>query len=398
MRTTRWSAPLLPFVLLSAVAFTAVAAVTVAWSGHIATAEALGHATVTGRGIASGVVSPLVTPALRSGEPAALAALDAAVRARMSDGSIDRVNLWTPEHRLVYTSLGGDLTAPAPSRDVQVSVGFAGVDAQPLVLQAYLPAGPVQQDAHRLQRLLLPLTLGSVALLLGLLLPLAVALARRVERSRDERDRMLHACVRASDNERRRIAGDVHDTVIPDLVGLSYLLSGVAQDLPLDPAHEATRRCAEAAAAVLRRDVRALRGLITDLYPPELADGQLVPMVGLLLATGVDAGVVTRLDAPPVIDVPADTAVLVYRVVREALRNTVQHANASSVGVDLSLHGGMVTAAVTDNGVGMSAATEPGHLGLRLLADTVKDAGGTFAVSSGIGGGVRVTASLPVAC
>ena len=417
------------FLASSLVAFVAVAGGTVLWSGHIARSEGLSRAEVTGRGVASGVVGPLVTGALRAGDRTAMAELDRAVRNRMSDGSMYLVKVWTPDQRILYSdqsdlvgtrlrmdpadvALFGTTTASARITDVgqgepstsgvrgdavEVSAGFFGADGQPLVFQAHLPADQVHADARLLHQQLLPLTLGSMLLLLLLLLPLAVSLARRVERSQRERNRMLRTSISASDNERRRIAGELHDTIIQDLAGLSYTLHAVAQGLPDTAENAQTRQLTSAAATIVRRDVESLRGLLADIYPPELADGQLVPMIALLLETTSRTGLSTNLRAPQYLDVPLDTAVLVYRVVREALRNTVKHAQARSVTVDLSLHNGLVTAVITDDGVGIRAEAQAGHLGLRLLTDTVADAGGTFVVSSAAGEGVQLSASVPVA-
>lgn len=420
-----------PFVLFSLIAYVAVAAATLAWGDRLATTEALVQAETTGRGVAEGIVAPLVTRELRAGEPVALARLDSAVRNRMSDGSIFRVKIWTADQRVLYSddvrligrrfplehtdlALLGTRHASAAISDlghsenvderathgqaVEVYAGFVGADGQPLIFEAYLPAGAVYQNAHRLEQALLPLSLGSVTLLLALLMPLAVSMARHIEHTQNERSRLLHASISSSDNERRRIARDLHDTVVQDLVGLSYSLSAVAHDASICADGEAASAAARSAASVVRRDVAALRTLIGDIYPPELGAGGLPCALGALLETTVGPQVRTRLVAPPVLDLPVDTAVLVYRVVREALRNTAKHAEAHAVTVELQQREGAVTVVVADDGVGMRAHAQHGHLGLRLLADTVRDAGGTFDLSSSPGGGVRVTACVPVNC
>lgn len=420
-----------PFVLSSLIAFIAVAAATVVWGGRLATTEALGQAEATGRGVAEGIVAPLVTRELRAGDPAALTRLDASMRNRMSDGSIFRVKIWTADQRILYSdradligrhyplehadlALLGTTNASAAISDLQhsenvdergthgqaveVYAGFAGADGSPLIFEAYLPAGAVYQDAYRLERALLPLSLGSVTLLLALLMPLAVSMARRIEHTQGERNRLLHASISSSDNERRRIARDLHDTVVQDLVGLSYSLSAVAQNRSVPQDDAVARDAARSAAVVVRRDVAALRTLIGDIYPPELRAGQLPSAVAALLETTVGQDVRTHLESPPVMNLPVDTAVLVYRVVREALRNTAAHAEAHVIGVELAQRDGAVTAVVVDDGVGMRAQAQHGHLGLRLLADTVRDAGGTFELTSCLGGGVRVSACVPVNC
>ena len=426
----RLYAALRPFVLSSLAVFIAVAAATVVWGGRLATTEALIQAEATGRGVADGIVAPLVTTGLRAGDPAAMARLDSSMRNRMSDGSIFRVKIWTADSRILYsdkTELIGrryplepddaallgttrafaaisnlehseNVDEQAHGEAVEVYAGFVGADGEPLLFEAYMPANSVYHNAYRLQRALLPLSLGSVTLLLALLMPLALSMARRVEHTEGDRNRLLHASISSSDNERRRIARDLHDTVVQDLVGLSYSLSAAAQNTSEPPNDEVVRHAARSAAVVVRRDVAALRTLIGDIYPPELGAGQLPSAVAALLETTVAHDVRTHLEAPPVMDLPVDAAVLVYRVVRETLRNTAKHAEAKTVGVELVQRDGTVTAVVVDDGVGMRAQAQYGHLGLRLLADTVRDAGGTFALTSCPGGGVRVTACVPLNC
>jgi signal transduction histidine kinase len=209
---------------------------------------------------------------------------------------------------------------------------------------------------------------------------------------------MLSTSIAASDVERRRIARDLHDGVVQDLAGLGYALSAIAEGLPAQPACEPARDGTRKAIGILRRDVDALRTLVTDIYPPELEQGQLVPAISAMLRTVGRDGPRTSLTAPGDLDVDlsADASVLLYRVVREAVRNAVKHARASTIEVSLCAQEDRVTVEVVDDGVGLAGEAPSGHFGLRLLADTVRDAGGRFALESTPGHGVLVRASLPL--
>jgi signal transduction histidine kinase len=421
---------LVRFVVSSVLALVVVAGGTVFWSLHIAENEALQRAQATGIGVANGVIKPFITPALRRGDPTAKRALDNAVRNRMADGSIYRVKIWTADQRILYSDetpligkqfdldeedqeLFGTSHSSAEMSDltrqenvyeadqnklVEVYSGFTGVDGTPLVFEAYLPYEQVKSAADVLLKQLLPLSIGSLGLLLLLLLPLAISLARRTERAQRERNRMLSTSIAASDVERRRIARDLHDGVVQDLAGLGYALTAIADGLPAMPESEAARQGTRKATTILRRDVDALRTLVTDIYPPELEEGQLVPAISAMLRTVGTEGPRMSLHAPDHLDVSLgrDASVLLYRVVREAVRNAVKHARASAVQVRLRTEPSRVMVEVVDDGVGMLGDAAPGHFGLRLLADTVHDAGGEFSIDSRPGAGVRVCASLPV--
>ena len=422
------------FLLSSALALVIVSAFTLLWSSHVAESEALRRAESTGIGIANGVIKPYITADLRRGDPAARQALHDAVKNRMADRSIVRIKIWTQDEKVLYSdetpligktfeiepedkALFGTQKASAAvsqlgreenkferaqvpdGRLVEVYAGFTDDDGTPLLFEAYFPSTQVDNTAKVLKRELLPLSLGGLLLLTLLLLPLAVSLARRTERAQLERNRMLSTSIAASDIERRRIARDLHDGVVQDLAGLGYAMTAIADGLPdqsaCEPAREGTRK----AIVILRRDVDALRTLVTDIYPPELEEGQLVPAISAMLRTVGRDGPKTSLTAPSNLDVDlsADASVLLYRVVREAVRNVVKHAKAHTVDVRLGVQDDRVTVEVADDGVGMAGDAPPGHLGLRLLADTVHDAGGRFAIESRPGAGVLVRASLPLA-
>jgi signal transduction histidine kinase len=421
---------LLRFLLSSVLALVVVAAGTVFWSVHIAESEALSRAESSGVGVARGVIAPFITADLRNGDRQAMADLDRAARNRMADGSIYRIKIWMADERILYSdetpligqrfeldeddkALFGTTRASAEMSDlrrdenvyekdkgrlVEVYAGFTGKDGTPLVFEAYLPYETVKSAADVLLKQLLPLSLGSLGLLLLLLLPLAVSLARRAERAQRERNRMLSTSIAASDVERRRIARDLHDGVVQDLAGLGYALTALGDGLPNEPACEVARQGTRKAIGILRRDVDALRTLITDIYPPELDKGQLVPAIAGMLRTVGTEGPRTSLSAPDHLDVDLgrDVSVLLYRVVREAVRNAVKHAHAETVEVRLSTDRSKATVEVVDDGIGMAGDAPPGHFGLRLLADRVENLGGELVVTSAVGQGTTVTAELPV--
>jgi signal transduction histidine kinase len=108
----------------------------------------------------------------------------------------------------------------------------------------------------------------------------------------------------------------------------------------------------------------------------------------------------TSLSVPPALPLARETERLLYRVVREALRNVAGHAQAKSIDVRVGLENGRLTLSVRDDGLGFDvsklANPPPGHLGLRLLSDLASDAGGEFHISSTVGQGTEVRLELPI--
>ena len=207
---------------------------------------------------------------------------------------------------------------------------------------------------------------------------------------------MLRHALSASDLERRRIARDLHDGLVQDLAGLGYALPSVLDQLP--PEAEDARRVLGSVSVQLHRDVTALRGLLIDVYPSSLSGGGLQPAVEELAKRARESGLlVTVVVDSALTDTSPEVAKLVYRVVREALRNVVRHAHATQASVVADVVGHQAVVTVSDDGVGMDGIPTPsGHVGLRLLTDTLDDVGGRIRLSSPPGGGTTVRATFPL--
>ena len=187
--------------------------------------------------------SPETTSAAIAGDAAALARIDRVVRARMRDGSVARIKIWEANGRVVYSdepSLIGH-TYPLPAAVSAVLDGQRGVaeiadDADPenalehdpdglvevyvpavastgehLVFETYFPETAVRRVQHDLLAQMAPVALTALVVLSLAQLPPALRLARRVQRGRRSRERLLAQTVAAGDLERRRLAADLDD-------------------------------------------------------------------------------------------------------------------------------------------------------------------------------------------
>lgn len=403
---------------------------TVLLARAVGEAETLRDAKRSGVAIAQYVVSPLITDGLFAQDPKAIAALDAVMRTRVQDGTIFKIKvwdesgrvLWSDDHRILNQrypideddrELFGTTDATASISDlskdenkfeqgvgplVEVYAGMKDAKGRNLLFEAYLPTRPIEEKVSALLWELIPITLGALLLFQLSVLPLALSLARRVDRTQAEQKRLLQHSVVAADLERRRIAQDLHDGVVQDLAGLGYALSAVERQLPEgNPA----RKPLENAYTIVHRDVVALRAMLTDIYPKDLSNGALVGAVQELLDQLTLVGTNGIVRAPERLMLPGQTAVLTYRVIREAVRNIARHAKAGEATVDIAHDGECVTVRVRDNGVGfdsearLDAAADAGHLGLRLVIDTVADVGGRVTVRSTPGNGTTVEATIP---
>jgi signal transduction histidine kinase len=100
-------------------------------------------------------------------------------------------------------------------------------------------------------------------------------------------------------------------------------------------------------------------------------------------------------------DTPPNVTAALVRVLNEALANTVKHANATAVAVELRSRAGAVTVSVADDGAGFDPQAvgggENGHLGLSLMRARAREAAGELEIRSAPGSGTTVTARFPLA-
>ncbi len=416
------------YLISSLVVLVAVGVAVVLVAHTLAADIALGEARVRGAAFAHTVAAPLVDTNVRQADPAKTRVFANVMRARLQDGSIVHVKLWGADGTVIWSDESGligerypldaDVSALFGTEEVTAAVSdlskveniherssrqllevYAGAhDAagQPIVFESYWSTDRMRADNRDIVAKLSWLALGALALFQLALLPLVRTLVRRVDSARHERNLMVRHALSASDLERRRIAADLHDGLIQDLTGLGYTLPAVIDAIP--PTDEGARRVLISVREGLQRDVMALRGLLTDIYPADLAHGGLTPAIDELAERARESGVSVHVQLDPAVAAASvEAAQLVYRVVREALRNVVRHADASSASVVAELAGPCALVVVSDNGVGLSgAATGPGHIGLRLLRDTLVDLGGTMEILSPDDGGVEVRATVPL--
>ena len=239
-------------------------------------------------------------------------------------------------------------------------------------------------------------TLLPIILLQGFL----VLLARRIraqELERDEhakeREMLLQQAIDASDAERKRIASDLHDGVVQTLAGLAFSLAARGSGKTPDP------QLLEAA-DTLRSSVTDLRTLMIEIAPPDLAESGMDGALRKLLAPLPARGIEVELEATSDTHLAADKTSLVFRVAQEAIRNVVNHSQATKVVTTLRLADGVLTLQVADNGRGFSSADrsrrrEEGHVGLHLLNNAVEASSGSLSLESEPGQGTSLMLTLP---
>ena len=219
------------------------------------------------------------------------------------------------------------------------------------------------------------------------------------ERAEQVRRELLSRTVQATEDERSRLAAELHDGPVQRLTAVDYLLQRMRSRLAKDKQDDAAA-ISEKAQTTIREEIVSLRRIMTDLRPPVLDQRGLVEALReyagrLGPAAGIECTVDSRLEDRLS---PASETVL-YRVAQEALQNVSKHSNARSAKVSLRQSDGWVRLEVSDDGVGYEAPTGPDadgrHFGLMGMRERVEMVGGRWDVFSRPGQGTRVAAVLP---
>jgi signal transduction histidine kinase len=240
------------------------------------------------------------------------------------------------------------------------------------------------------------IVMGAAALLLqsALLVALVVQRSSR-RRAENEARRLSGRILTAHEDERRKLARELHDDLTPRLARLAIDAARL-QPVTAGPdsgggaaMHEELSR--------LSQDVH---GLAYRLHPTVLEDlglGDALRSECERVSRGQGLPVDWHIDALPAGIAPAVTVCL-FRVAQEALRNIVRHAGAHSARVSLAPKDGGLQLLVTDDGVGFEPGI--GHsagLGIASMRERVREVGGNFSIRSEPGAGTTVQAWAPLA-
>jgi signal transduction histidine kinase len=209
------------------------------------------------------------------------------------------------------------------------------------------------------------------------------------------------AITKSQEEERRRIARDLHDDTTQSLIAIGQRLE-LARDLIPESPDEATEQLRDLRKMVTRT-IDSVRQFSRDLRPTALEDLGLVPALQYLVNNLMQKGGVTaslEVQGSPEGLAP-DLEVTVYRILQECLVNVHKHAQATTVSVEAEFLPQLVVITVTDNGTGFTVPEEvadlarQGNYGLLGLRERAQLVGGQIIINSRPGEGTQVQAILP---
>jgi signal transduction histidine kinase len=230
---------------------------------------------------------------------------------------------------------------------------------------------------------------------LGVVLVISLDMARDVVRASElsqelqQKEAEKHAAV---NDERNRIASDLHDSVTQTL----FSTAAIADALPdvWDRYPDEARRGLEDLRRLTKSALAEMRSLLLELHPTSLLEKDL----GDLLEQLADAAVArtriqVRTDVKGIQELPDQVKIALYRVAQEALNNAIKHAEASSVTLSLAWEAERLVLGVTDDGLGFDPESlKPGRLGIEIMRERIRSIGADLNIRTkpGMGTTVRV--------
>jgi len=206
----------------------------------------------------------------------------------------------------------------------------------------------------------------------------------------------------AQEEERQRIARELHDGVGPALASMNIRLHTARKLMERD--RDAAAGEIEELAELAQTNIQDIRRLIYDLRPAILDELGLMPALKVYVARfEKEHNMQVALSLPDGNErLPASLETALFRVIQEALANAARHARAQRVELDVAKDSGRVSVCVTDDGQGfdveaaLAQARHGGHLGLWSMGERVKQLGGQFKIESASGRGTKLTMNIPL--
>lgn len=239
----------------------------------------------------------------------------------------------------------------------------------------------------------------AIALVLAEQAGVAIENARLFERVRERARRetrraVLKRTIEAQEEERQRLARELHDetgqSLTAVMLALRVLEKGGLDGDQLEQVSQLREQVGDA--------LREVRRLAVRLRPTALDDLGLVAGIERLVGDSLPQTVDVSIDGEGLDGVRLDDAIetVVYRLIQEAITNIGKHSDAGRVRIVIKIDRGDVIASVSDNGKGFDPSTSSAGVGLIGMRERVETVGGTLSVTSARAEGTRIAVRIPM--
>jgi signal transduction histidine kinase/ligand-binding sensor domain-containing protein len=219
---------------------------------------------------------------------------------------------------------------------------------------------------------------------------------RIVERHEREISALNERLMKAQEQERMRIAGELHDGVMQQMLAVTMMLGTAKRRIPDGLDAKATIDKAQEKLIQVGTDIRQISH---DLHPPVLQEAGLPQAVHAYCEEfSASSGTPVSCDVDEAArELSRGAALAIFRVVQEALGNAAKHAHAKRITVALKRSGGTVSLAVSDDGIGFDPTRlgTSGGMGLIMMRERASQLNGTFEFASAPGHGTTIRVVIP---
>lgn len=223
-------------------------------------------------------------------------------------------------------------------------------------------------------------------------------LFRSVEKQRQQLEKLIEKATLTQENERKRVAIEIHDSIGQQIVGVLYRVRAFDFLLSASRFTEAQAEVNEIK-GILEKTLSELRRVLAGLHPLALDELGLISTLRQeveKLNQETNTKCLFQLEGTP-IELTSSREAAIYRVVQEALTNIRKHAKATKANVQLHFEPGTVSVKVSDNGKGfkLDETNMGGHLGLLGMKERAEMLGGNLSVTSKPGSGTSIVLTFP---
>lgn len=227
-----------------------------------------------------------------------------------------------------------------------------------------------------------------------------VHMASKVQSAQDSLHDYIGVITETQEEERRRLARELHDGTLQALIALKQRIQMVKKDKS-DPTTKVALQTLESLAEQTIEDLRRTTRALRPIYLEDLGLVTALEMLGRETEEAAEVRVTFSLQGEE-IRLSASVELALYRIAQEALSNVARHAQASQANLRIQYSDKFVELEIEDNGVGFEAPTTPadfapsGHFGLLGMYERADLIGASLKIHSEAGQGTRTTIRLPI--
>jgi PAS domain S-box-containing protein len=225
---------------------------------------------------------------------------------------------------------------------------------------------------------------------------------KELQESREGLKLLASQLIRAQEDERKRIAREMHDSIGSSLSAVKFCIENAAAQLgETHEVHETFKMLSRS----IEQAIDEARRIITDLRPSLLDDLGIIATIGWFCrrCEGIYSGISVKRDIRiEEAQVPETLKIIIFRIIQEAMNNSVKHSRASEIFLTLALEGELVVLRIGDNGIGFDRAKltskdKRDKLGLTSMRERAELSSGKFEIRSTPGAGTTISVFWKIA-